>query len=58
MSDQITCASVLPGKMGKRENCIFLEMLYYCIGWIQPAAWFLQSFCLTTHTRTDCCMTP
>ena len=26
---KITCASTLPGKSGKRENCIFPQMLYY-----------------------------
>ena len=26
---QITCASALPGKTGKHENCIFTRMLYY-----------------------------
>jgi len=25
---QLTCASALPGKTGKRENCIFPQMLY------------------------------
>jgi len=35
----------------KHENCIFSEMLYLCIAWIQPIAWFLQSFRLTTHTH-------
>jgi len=34
MPHQITCASALPGKIGKRENCIFPQMLYYCIAWI------------------------
>jgi len=29
MPHQITCASALPGKTGKRENCIFPQMLYY-----------------------------
>jgi len=27
MSHQITCASAVPGKTGKRENCIFPQML-------------------------------
>jgi len=26
-------------------------MIYYCIAWIQPAAWLLQCFWLTTHTH-------
>ena len=30
MSPKITCASVLSGKTGKHENCIF-HSLYYCI---------------------------
>ena len=48
----ITCA-VLSGKTGKHESCIFTQMLYYCIARIQPAAWLLQSFWLTTHTHAD-----
>jgi len=28
MPHQITCASALPGKTGKRENCISPQMLY------------------------------
>jgi len=47
----ITCASALPCKTEKRENCIFPQMLYQCIAWVQTAAWFLQSFWLTTHTH-------
>ena len=46
----MTCASALPGKTEKHENCIFTQMLYQCVAWIQSAAWFLQSFWLTTHT--------
>jgi len=52
MPHQITCASTLPGKTGKCKSCIFPSKLYYCIAWIKPAAWFLQSFWLTTHTHT------
>ena len=52
MPPQITSASALPGKNGKRKNCIF-QWLYKCIARIQPvAAWFLLSFWLTTHTHT------
>jgi len=50
MPPQITCASALPGKTGKHENRIFTQMLYYFIARTQPAAWFIQSFWLTTHT--------
>jgi len=35
----------------ENENRIFTQMQYYCIAWIQPAVWFLQSFWLTTHTH-------
>jgi len=28
MPRQLTCASALPGKTEKRENCIFHSMLY------------------------------
>jgi len=49
MPPQVTCASALPCKTEKHENRIFTQMLYQCIAWIQPAAWFLQSFWLTTH---------
>jgi len=28
MPHQITCASALPGKTGKREDAVFPEMLY------------------------------
>jgi len=28
MPHQLTSASALPGKTGKRENCIFPQMLY------------------------------
>jgi len=36
MPCQITCASALPGKMGKQEHCIFpsnavLCVLYFCV---------------------------
>jgi len=47
----ITCASALAGKTQKHENRIFTQILYYCIARIQPAAWFIQSFWLTTHTH-------
>jgi len=47
----MTCASALPCKMEKHENCMFTQMPYQCIAWIQPAAWFLQSSGLTTHTH-------
>jgi len=47
MPPQITCASALPCKTEKHENCIFTQMLYQCIAWIQPAVWFLQSFWLS-----------
>ena len=46
-STQITCASALPGKTGKHENCIF-----HSNARIEPvAAWFLQSVWLMTHTH-------
>ena len=51
MPPQMTCASALPGKTEKHENCIFTQMLYQCVAWIQSAAWFLQSFWLVTHTH-------
>jgi len=52
MPSQIICASALPGKTGKHENCIFTQMLYQCIARIQPVtARFLQSFLLMTHTH-------
>ena len=39
------CASVLPGKTGKHENCIFTQTLYQCIARIQLVAHsFLESF--------------
>jgi len=44
MPPQITCASALPCKMKKDENCIFTQMLCQCIAWIQPTAWFLHFF--------------
>jgi len=28
MPHQLTCASALPGKLEKRENCIICSMLY------------------------------
>jgi len=28
---------------------------FHCIAWIQPPAWFLQLFRLTTHTCTAYC---
>jgi len=31
MPPQVTCASALPGKTEKHENCIFTQMLYQCI---------------------------
>jgi len=48
MPPQITCASALPDKTGKHKNCIFhsYAVLVHCR--IQPAAWFLQFFWLTT----------
>jgi len=51
MPYQLTCVSALPGKTEKCENCIFPLLLYQCIAWIQPTAWFLQSFWFTTHTH-------
>jgi len=45
MPPQVTYASALTGKTGKYEFSL-------CIATIQPvAAWFLQSFWLTTHTH-------
>jgi len=57
MPPQITRASALPGKTGKHENHIFIQMLYYCIARIQPAVWFIQSF-LIHDSYSRCCMTP
>jgi len=49
---QTTCASALPGKTGNTKRAFFTQVLYYCIARIQPvAAWFLQSFWLSTHTH-------
>jgi len=52
MPPQVTCASALPGKMGKHKNCFFTQMLYQCIARIHPvAAWFLQFYWLVSHTH-------
>ena len=53
---QITRASVLPGKTGRYEHRIFhsYAVLMHCQNSTcsrSVAAWFLQSFWLTTHTH-------
>jgi len=49
MPNQVTCASALPGQRGNAKIAFSPQMLYYCIAWIQPAAWLLRCFWLTTH---------
>jgi len=44
MSPEVTCASALPDKTGKHENCIF----HSNARGHPVAAWFLQSFWHTT----------
>ena len=57
MPHQITCASALPGKTGKRENCIFPSngVLVHCMN---SATCLISSIFLTHDLCSCCCMTP
>jgi len=57
MPPQITCASALPGKMGKHESCIFHSnaVLRHCLN---PTSCLISSIFFTYESYSCCCMTP
>jgi len=59
MPHQLTCASALPGKTEKRENCIFPQC---CISRVSALPEFNElldfSIFLNHDSYSRCCMTP
>jgi len=56
MPPQITCASALPGKTGKHENCVFHSnaVLVHCLN---SNSCLIFSIFLTHNSYSHCCMT-